>query len=200
LVHGSEECLSAQPQVITVNGTATRSVTADQATVLFLAEGRGATVGQALRAHADEVQRVVQALIGCGTLEAEIHGGAPGIMEEDEPGLPSHAQRANTASRVGGVIRVVLTDLGRLAPIVDAALDAGAAFGGITFSLRDETEARHATLAAALADARTTGEAIAATFGKPLSDALAIAEESVSFDGIGAYTAHVRVTFMLLSA
>jgi uncharacterized protein YggE len=192
--------LVAQPQVITVNGTATHFVTADQATVLFLAEGRGATVGQALRAHADEVQRVVQALIGCGAVQAEIHGGAPGIMEEDEPGLPNHAQRAITASRVSGVIRVVLTDLGHLAPIVDAALDAGAAFGGITFGLRDETGARHIVLAAALADARTTGEAIAATFGKPLSDALAVAEESIVFDGIGVYTAHMRVTFMLLNA
>jgi uncharacterized protein YggE len=192
--------LVTQPQVITVNGTATHSVTADQATVLFLAEGTGATVGQALRAHADEVQRVVQAMIGCGTPQVEIHGGAPGIMEEDEPGLPNHAQRAITASRVGGVIRVVLTDLSRLAPIVDAALDAGAAFRSITFGLRDETAARRTVLAAALADARTTGEAIAVTFGKPLSDALAVAEESVAFDGIGEYTAHVRVTFILLDA
>lgn len=121
-------------------------------------------------------------------------------MGEDEPGLPGYTQRANTASRVGGVIRVVLTDLGRLAPIVDAALDAGAAFGSIIFGLRDETDARHTALAAALADARTSGEAIAVTFGKSISDALAVAEESVSFDGIGVYTAHVRVTFMLLNA
>jgi uncharacterized protein YggE len=192
--------LVAQPQIITVTGTASSSVTADQATVLFLAEGTGATIGQALRTHADEVQRVVQALIGCGTAQAEIHGGAPGIMEEDEPGLPSHAQRAITASRVGGVIRVVLADLSRLAPIVDAALNAGAAFRGITFGLCDATAARHTVLAAALADARTTGEAIAVTFGKSLSDALAVAEESIAFDGIGEYTARVRVTFMLLNA
>jgi uncharacterized protein YggE len=128
-----------------------------------------------------------------------IPGAAPRIMEENEPGLPSHAQQAITAARVGGVIRVVLTDLNRLAQIVDAALNAGAAFGGITFSLHDETEARHIALAAALTDARITGEAIAATFGKPLSEALAVAEESVAFDGIGEYTARVRVTFMLLA-
>ncbi|MGI8854607.1 MAG: SIMPL domain-containing protein [Thermomicrobiales bacterium] len=191
--------MSAQPQVITVNGDATRPISADQATVLFLAEGTGETVGQAIRAHAEEVQRVVQALIGCGAPQDGIHGGAPRVMEENEPGLPSHAQRANTAARVGGTIRVVLNDLALLAQIVDAALNAGAAFGGITFGLRDETAARQITLAAALADARTTGEAIAATFGKPLSDALAIAEESVAFDEIGEYTARVRVTFMLMN-
>ncbi|GEM_PF-4786410 len=190
----------AQPQVITVNGAATRPATADQATVLFLAEGTGATVGQALRAHAEEVQRVVQALIGCGAPQADIHGSAPRILEEDEPGLPSNAQRANTTSRVGGVIRVVLYDFVRLGQIVDAALNAGAAFGGITFGLRDEKDARQIALAAALADARATGEAIAVTFGKSLSAALGVAEESVAFDGVGEYTARVRVTFMLLNA
>lgn len=189
----------AQPQVITVNGTATRPVTADQATLLFLAEGTGATVGQALRAHADEVRRVVQALIDCGAPQADIHGSAPRILEENEPGLPSHLQRANTASRAGGGIRVVLNDLALLAQLVDAGLNAGAAFGGITFGLRDEAEARRAVFAAALADARTTGEAIAASFGKPLSNALGVAEESVAFDGTGEYTARVRVTFMLLN-
>lgn len=190
----------AQPQVITVSGAATRPVTADQATLLLLAEGTGATIGQALRAHADEVQQVVQAVIGCGASQMDIHGGAPRILEENEPGLPSHAQRAITTSRVGGAIRVVLSDLTLLAQIVDAALNAGAAFGGITFGLRDETEARRIVFAAALADARTTGEAIAASFGKPLSDALAVAEESVTYDGIGEYAARVRVTFMLLNA
>lgn len=189
----------AQPRLITVNGAATRPVTADRATLLFLAEGTGETVGQAIRAHAEEVQRVVQALIGCGAPRDGIHGGAPRVMEENEPGLPSHAQRANTAARVGGAIRVVLDDLTLLAQVVDAALDAGAAFGGITFSLRDETDVRQTAFAAALADARTTGEAIAASFGKPLSDALAVAEESVAFDGIGEYTARVRVTFVLLN-
>ncbi|MHB8645950.1 MAG: SIMPL domain-containing protein [Thermomicrobiales bacterium] len=189
----------AQPQVISVNGTATRPVTADQATLLFLAEGKGAMIGEAIRAHAEEVQRVVQALIGCGAPQADIHGSAPHIMEENEPGLPSHAQRAITASRVGGMIRVLLTDLTLLAQIVDAGLNAGAAFGGITFGLRDERAARQMVLAAAIADARTTGEAIAASFGKPLSEALAVAEDSVAFDGIGEYTARVRVTFVLLN-
>lgn len=189
----------AQPQVITVSGTATRPVTADQATLLFLAEGKGATIAQAIRAHAEEVQRVVQALIGCGAPQRDIHGSAPRIMEQDEPGLSRQTQRANTASRVGGVIRVVLRDLTPLAQIVDAGLNAGAAFGGVIFGLRDEADARRIVLAAALADARTTGEAIAASFGKPLSDALAVAEESVAFDGIGEYTARVRVTFMLLN-
>jgi uncharacterized protein YggE len=190
----------AQPQVITVSGTATRPATADQATLLFLAEGRGATIAQAIRAHAEEVQRVVQALIACGAPQQDIHGGAPRIMEQDEPGLHRDVQRANTAARVGGMVRVVLDDLTLLAQIVDAGLNAGAAFGGITFGLRDEAEARRTVFAAALADARTTGEAIAASFDKPLSDAVAVAEESVAFDGIGEYTARVRVTFVLLNA
>ena len=192
--------MGVQAQVITVSGAASRPVTADQATILFLAEGTGISVAQAIRAHADEVQRVIQALIGCGTSQEDIYGAAPHILEEDEPGLPSHAQRAVTASRVGGMIRVVLNDLGRLAPIVDAALNAGASFGGITFGLRDEREARGTTFAAALADARTTGEAIAASFGKPLSDALGVVEESAAFDGFGEYSARVRVTFVLLNA
>lgn len=190
----------AQPQVITVSGTATRPATADQATLLFLAEGNGATIAQAIREHAEEVQRVVQALIGCGAPEKDIHGGAPRVMEQNEPGLSRQAERANIAARVGGVIRVALSDLRLLAQIVDGALNAGAAFGGVTFGLHDETEARRTVLAAALADARTTGEAIAASFGKSLSDALGVAEESVAFDGIGEYTARVRVTFMLLNA
>lgn len=189
----------AQPQIITVNGAATRPASPDRATVLFLAEGTGDTVGTALRSHAEEVQRVVQALIGCGAVQANVHGGAPRIFEENEPGLPSHARQANTTSRVGGMIRVVIDDLALLGQIVDAGLNAGAAFGGITFGLRDEAAARRTTLAAALADARTTGAAIAAACGKSLSEALGVAEESVAFDGIGEYAARLRVTFMLLS-
>src|SRR5258708_7968110 len=108
---GDATPMIAQPQVITVSGAATRPVPADRATIIFVAEGRGETIAQALRAHAEEVQRVVQALIGCGAPPEDIHGGAPRILEEDEPGLPSHAQRTITASRVGGEIRVVLNDL-----------------------------------------------------------------------------------------
>src|SRR3954467_5527249 len=139
--------------MITVNGAATRPASPDRATLLFLAEGAGTTVGVALHAHAEEVQRVVQAVIGCGAVQADVHGGAPRILGENEPRLPNHAQRANTAARVGGVIRVVLDDLSVLGQIVDAGLNAGAAFGGITFALRDEAAARHTTLAAALTDA-----------------------------------------------
>src|SRR5258708_2761005 len=124
----------AQPQVITVNGTATRPATPDQATILFLAEGKGMTIAQALHAHADAVQRVVQALIGCGAPQSDIHGGAPRILEETEPGIPGHGQQSVTASRAGGVVRVVLNDLTLLAQIVDAALAVGATYGGITFT------------------------------------------------------------------
>ena len=76
--------MSPQPQVITVSGTSTRPITADQATLLFLAEGRGATIGEALRMHAEEVQRLV--------VEVErLHGGAEAFRAgpgDGEPLLP----------------------------------------------------------------------------------------------------------------
>ena len=80
----------AQPQVITVNGAATCPVTADQATLLFLAEGTGATVGQAIRAHAEEVQRVVQSLTSAAARRRRIFTVArPLSWRRTRPGLPA---------------------------------------------------------------------------------------------------------------
>ncbi len=189
----------AQAQIITVSGAAARPVTPDRATLALIAEGTGATVGQAIAAHAAEVGRVVQALIGCGVPEASIHGSAPRIIEQDAPGLPSATQRGITASRVAATITVSLDNLDRLADVVDHAIGAGAAFGGIVFTLRDEAAIRQQTLAAALLDAHTTAAAIAAAYGKPLTDALGIAEESVAFDGSGEYAARVRVTYAMVN-
>src|SRR3954454_19947806 len=76
-------CMVAQPLVITVSGTATHSVTPDRAKVTLVAEGTGLSIAQAIKAHAAEVQKVVQAVIACGAQEENIHGAAPRIVEED---------------------------------------------------------------------------------------------------------------------
>lgn len=190
----------AQAQIITVSGAATRPVTPDRATLSLIAEGTGATVGQAIGAHAAEVGRVVQALIGCGVSEGDIHGSAPRIVEQDAPGLPNATQRGITVARVAATITVTLDGLDRLADVMDRALGAGAAFGGIAFTIRDEAAIRQRTFAAALLDAHTTAAAIAAVYGKSLTDALGIAEESVAFDGSGEYAARVRVTYAMVNA
>jgi uncharacterized protein YggE len=187
----------AQPLVISVSGTATRSATPDRAKVTLVAEGTGTSIAQAIRAHAAEVQRVVQAAIACGAEEQNIHGAAPRIIEENEPGLPNAEQRSITASRVAGNIIVTLDDLTLLAQVVDGALGAGAAFGGIVFTFKAEAQVRHAVLTAAMLDAEISGASLAATLGKQLGGVLGVAEENVAFDGISEYTARVRVSFVL---
>ncbi len=187
----------AQPLVITVSGTATRTVTPDQAKITLVAEGTGLSIAQAIKAHAAEVQTIVQAAIACGAKEENIHGAAPRILEEDEPGLPNAEQRSITASRVAGNIVVTLDDLTLLAQIVDGALAAGAAFGGIVFGFKEEAQVRHGVLTAAMLDAELSGASLAATLGKQLGGVVGVAEENVAFDGVSEYTARVRVSFIL---
>ena len=187
-----------QPLAIIVNGTAMLPVTPDRAKVTLIAEGTGTSIAQAIGAHAVEVERIVQAAIACGVDAEQIHGRAPRIHEEDEPGMPNAEQRSITVSRAAGSIVLTIDDLTHLAQIVDNGLAAGAAFGGITFAFQNEAAVRHEVLLAAMLDAQTSAASIAATVGKQLGGILGISEENVAFDGIGEYTARVRVSFAVV--
>jgi hypothetical protein len=73
------------------------------------------------------------------------------------------------AYRAANTVSVDLDDLGRIGPVIDAAIEAGAnRIEGVEFGLRDPSEARGRALRAAVADARSRAEAIAGALGVDL--------------------------------
>jgi len=82
-------------------------------------------------------------------------------------------------------LRVNTRDPGRAGDVADVAVRAGATLvgGGLRFRAADEANARRTALEAAVKDARTKAEALAAGSGKQIGDPVAITEEIVACNG-----------------
>jgi uncharacterized protein YggE len=85
--------------------------------------------------------------------------------------------------RAANVVSVQLDDLGRIGPVVDAGITAGAnELQGVSFDLKDSLAARNAALTAAVNDARGQAETIARALGMRL-DGLESLVTNASFSG-----------------
>lgn len=101
--------------------------------------------------------------------------GAAGALQELQFGV-YHAR--NT-------LRVTVRDPNRLGEIADGITRAGATIlGEFCFKASDEAQARKAALEAAGKDARAKAEALAASAGKHVGDAVSISEELIATNGV----------------
>jgi uncharacterized protein YggE len=92
---------------------------------------------------------------------------------ENEPRTPTVV-----AYRARNTVRVRLTDLAIVGPVVDVSIEAGAnEVQGVDFGLVSDQEARQIALKSAVASARSKAEAIAAGLGLRLGDVLEVTEQ-----------------------
>ena len=98
-------------------------------------------------------------------------------------------------------MRVRLTDIARVGPVLNAALGAGAnRLEGVEFSLEDDGALRREALAQAVTEARGKAEAMAAALGVALGPVQNAHEGGVSVRPVQAEMARDRAMLMAMDA
>ena len=205
-VETSEESLSApkketMPMQITIIGDGQARAVPDQAIVLAIVVGSGASATQALQETAARLTQVAQAVLARGVTQAEVQATWANVVTSNSPGSqasgmdagyppPGNGQgQAGTGQApvngfvVSYALQILLRDPSRLAEIIDTTMAAGANFssGGL-FRLRDETTARSIALEAACQGASAKAARLAAGLGRPLGGVSSLVEEAVELN------------------
>lgn len=177
--HAAGVALRADTGVVRVSGTATVSVPADRARLRFAVESRAADAAAAARANAREMEAVhgaVRTALGdAGEISTEGYGLTP-EYSRPEPGDPDG--RRIVAYRALNHVAVTVTNLDRVARVLDAAVDAGAnRVSQLAFVAGDTREARLEAIEQATARATEEARVLAAALGVELG---AVLDVSVS--------------------
>ncbi len=168
---------------LTVSGRASVRVEPDHALIRLGVETQRETAAAAQR----ETNRIVQAiLIGLGDLgvpESEIQTSSltvRPIYSQHRPASDASGPEV-VAYRAGNTVSATLTDLLLVGPAIDAAIDAGAnRILGLSFGLREDSEAQQHALAAAVERAKAKAKTIAKALGGHLGRVIEVHEGGVS--------------------
>jgi uncharacterized protein len=157
---------------MTVNGSGTVMTVPDRAELAFGVISQGASARAALAANAAEMRRVIDALRNAGVAADDIQTQSVSLS----PRYSNDGERivAYTAQNTVGA---KLRDLDRAGTVIDAAVAAGAnnVFGP-SLIRSDRTELYRAALRAAVADARSKAQALAAASNVTLGRVLNVVE------------------------
>jgi len=156
---------------ITVSGTATSRAVPDQATFSFGVQTEGASAPAALDANSAKMALVIAALKRAGIAEKD-------LQTQDVSVMP----RENDKGEIGGYyannsVQALVRKIGSAGAVVDAAVGAGAnQSSGPSFEQSGRDAIYRSALRAALADARTKAEALAAESNASLGPVTRIVE------------------------
>jgi uncharacterized protein YggE len=173
---GSAHGSAAQPTTdgITVTGTGTASAAPDQATFSFGVQTEGASAKAALDANSAKMALVITALKRAGVAEKD-------LQTQDVSVMP----RQNETGQINGYfadnsVQALVRKLAGAGVVVDAAVAAGAnQSSGPSFDQSRHDAIYRGALRAAVADARTKAEALAAESNASLGRVTRIVEGSV---------------------
>jgi uncharacterized protein len=140
---------------ITVQGSGTVSTTPDRAQLSFGVETRAATAKAALNGNAAEMRKVIAAIKA---------GGATEVQTQSVSLQPQYAESGAVQGYLAqNTVSATIRELGTAGAVIDAAVDAGAnEIYGPSLSRGDQTELYRQALRAAVADARSRAQALAA--------------------------------------
>ena len=140
---------------ITVQGTGTVNTVPDRAQISFGVETRAATAKAALSGNAAEMRRVIAAVKAAGATDVQTQSVSLQPQYSEAGAVQSYVAQ----NSVSGTIR----DLAKAGAVIDAAVDAGAnQVYGPSLSRGDQAELYRQALKAAVADARSRAQALAA--------------------------------------
>lgn len=157
-------------------GTASVSVTPDQATINVSAVTSAATAQEAASQNATLAttiqQAIAQALGSSGSVKTIGYSVSPNYNYPKDGGPPVLVGYTVTNS-----IQVMLNDLTITGKVIDAATAGGATrIDSLQFTLKDDTDARSQALKAAVVKAKAKADAMAGSLGLKTSTVLVIQE------------------------
>src|SRR5215208_7845128 len=156
---------------ITVGGTATSRAVPDQATFSFGVQTEGASAKAALGANSAKMALVIAALKRAGIAEKDLQTQDVSVMpRQNETGQISGYYASNS-------VQALVRRIAGAGAVVDAAVGAGAnQSSGPSFDQSGRDAVYRSALRAALADARTKAEALAAESNASLGRVTRIVE------------------------
>jgi uncharacterized protein len=161
---------------ITVVGTGSSSIVPDRASFVFGTTSEAAAAAAALRASAEKVARIVEALRAAGVEKADIQTAEVSVaprMNENGDAVVGY-----TAS---DSVSVKVRKIGAAGNVVDAAVGAGASqVYGPELAASDRDSAYSKALAAAVDEAREKAELLARTAGAKVGRITAVAESDAT--------------------
>lgn len=178
LVGGAPAVLAAEtsPGTLTVSARAELTAVPDLARIGVGVETRAATVEEARDKNARHIEAVREALLAAGAEDKHVRTTSFYVQPEWRYN-PQDGSRDLIGYVVSHMLQVTVTDLDRLGPVLDAALQAGATrVNGPTFGLSQQTELEAQALTEAIRRARVKADVMAAAAGVFLKRVLHVSE------------------------
>ena len=166
---GSASSAAAESGGITVQGTASVVSVPDRAELSFGVESQGQTAKAALSANAAEMRRVLAAVRAAGGTD---------LRTQSVSLSPRYNERNEVQAFVAtNTVSATIKEIGKAGALIDAAVNAGAnQVYGPSLSRSDQSELYRDALRAAVADARSSAQALAAASNLALGRITAIVE------------------------
>jgi uncharacterized protein len=171
LAQGGRDAATPSQPTITVSGTAEIAVDPDQATVRFGVTALAADAAAAQDQVNQVMRRVLDAVRALDVPERAVRTEQLWLSPQYAQVRPRPAQEEPDEPRIvgyraGNVVSVVVDDLAKIGPVIDASIGAGAnQLQGISFDVRDDAAARNQALQQAVGKARSQADAIATAMG-----------------------------------
>lgn len=170
--------------LLTVSGTATVQVRPDEAVVRLGIQNEARDASEAQLGANRVATAILQALgelsvasEAVQTSRVQLHP----IYDSRRQASPQNNEPYIVGYRATNSIAVTLRDLEKIGPVIDRSVGAGAnRIESVDLRLKDDAEARRTALSAAVRDARSKAETIAATLGEELGRIVEVNEGGVS--------------------
>jgi len=167
---------SSSQRSVKVTGTAIVRSQPDEATVSIGVQTQDRTANQSLRDNAARMAKAINAIVAAGVSRSDIATSFVSLNPNYDA-----SGRSVTSYIAMNQVDVTIHDLTKVGEVIDRAVSAGANLSsGITFKLSNQNQGRADAMAAAVKDARSQAEALAAAAGAHLGEVISIEQESSS--------------------
>jgi uncharacterized protein YggE len=168
----------AIPRTISVSGEGEVSAKPDQARLSAGVLTQAPAAAAALTANTTAMNRVFAALKAAGIPDNKIQTSNFSVQPQYPPYRPDAPDsRAIIGYQVSNQVSVIVDDLSKLGPALDALVRSGAnQLGGVSFSIADPKPLAERARAAAVADATAKARTLASAAGVTLGPLLSIEE------------------------
>ncbi|HTG32140.1 MAG TPA: SIMPL domain-containing protein [Thermoanaerobaculia bacterium] len=180
---GSEEkSMEVAIPVLTVSGSGQARVAPDEATVRLGVLAQAPTAREAQAKVNRSASAVLDAIRKLGVPAERIQTTGLSLGPQYAQGRPESQEGPRiTGYQASNTVSVLLDDLAKVGPVIDAGLASGANnLEGVEFGLRNDDAARATALADAVQSARTKADALARALKVRLVEILEVAEGGVS--------------------
>lgn len=163
---------SVSGRTVTVSGTATIRSSPDEAVVTLGVQTQARSAQEALQQNANKMVDVMKALLDAGLKQGDV--ATAGISLYPDYDSDGSVIVGYTAQNL---VSATVHDMDRVGEVIDQAVAAGANLaGGISFQLSDQDQGVDRALQAAVEDARSKAEILAAAGGATLGPVVSIDE------------------------